>query len=179
MAERDNAVDVVDHRQARYKEMAYSRFTIQPDDVFVFLVTYGRYESSAKALGWVDQLKDGEELRVCVKKVADAVKEGFERLVGAEPALLAAVRYFYKTPPLRQVWGHDQAEWRAVPRSETGMLRTLLDLAQARNNLFHGGKGWSELECRDRDRAVVAHGLTILCAIIASNADLTEKFEAY
>lgn len=179
MTSEKQAPDQTEARLAKFRHFAATRFSINIRDALVFFITYGRYESSAKALKWIQNPQKNKELRVCTKTVAGMTEEGFMKLVEVEPLLQAAVEYFTACPPNKQAWGDDRAEWKPMRQTEKGMLRLLLNLRQARNNLFHGGKGWSELDCRERDQAVVSHGLTILCALVASHPDLEEKFNAY
>lgn len=155
-------------------------FTLDPKETYTFYVTYGRYESAAKSLGWVTNLEVGSRLQVCPKRVAEASEPHFSELVKRDPRLLRAISYFYKNPPRAQKMGHDGSPvWDDVPRTTKSLHRILENLAQARNNLVHGGKGWEPEECKKRDQEVIGHGLIILCSVICCTPELAERFFVY
>lgn len=161
--------------------LAIGNLHIRENDAFAFFAIYARYEYAAKVCRLVHQGPSRRDLSVNPQLVADKVREEFLRQVEKTPQLREAVDYYGRNPPKKQVWDGTSAAWFAPDYQGADKMKTLLlQLAQARNNLFHGGKGWKpDVPEFDRDNDLIRHGLTILEAVIRSDDMLFHEFSSF
>ncbi|MBA8801688.1 hypothetical protein FHW77_005445 [Agrobacterium sp. RC10-4-1] len=163
------------------KDIAIGNLTIRETEAFAFFAVYARYEYAAKVCGLVHQGPPPRDLIINPQTVADNVREQFVRQMDENPPLRHAVDYFEANAPQKQVWDGRGAAW-VTPQYQgaDSLKKLLLHLAQARNNLFHGGKGWKpDLREIERDNDLIRYGLTILEAVIRSNDNLLHEFSSY
>ncbi len=118
-------------------------------------------------------------MTICLKTIAAEITGKFEKLIAEDPPLKTAVAYYTDRPPKRQVWEDGGPSWVEITHTEPATHRLLVQLAQARNNLFHGGKGWKPEGEADRDNKIVEHGILILEAVVKSSEAMSEEFSSY
>lgn len=162
-----------------FAETAVGNLHIDAKKAFEFFAAYARYEYAVKVLGWVISKEPRAELKICPKTVADAIAVRFETQKSEKPDLARAVEYFSAQAPQKQKWKDNRPTWEPMRNNERGVLLLLLQLGQARNNLFHGGKGWKPEGPAGRDNEVIRHGLVILEAVVSSNEQLSEAFSSF
>ena len=160
-------------------ETAIGNLHIDKGKAFDFFAVYARYEYAAKACGHVQKSAQQIDLKIVPKSVADAIEKKFQAKLAASADLTKAVDYYRKYPPKKPVWDGAAPKWVDVPHTEKGSLLLLLHLAQVRNNLFHGGKGWKAEDGADRDNLLIEHGLILLGAIISSEETLEYEFSSF
>ncbi len=160
---------------------AVGNLHIREEAAFEFFVVYARYEYAAKVCRLVHQGDHVRELAVNPQAVADRIREKFNRCLATDLELQDAVNYYRKKPPQKQVWNGKEPAWQApVYQGSDDLKILLLQLAQARNNLFHGGKGWkADTYDIDRDNDLLRHGLTILGAILKADDELYHEFSSF
>ncbi|TPP06966.1 hypothetical protein [Rhizobium glycinendophyticum] len=164
-----------------FAELAIGNLHIRENDAFAFFAIYARYEYAAKVCQLVHKGPDRRDLTVNPQLVADKAREEFWRRVEKTPQLAEAVDYYIRNPPKKQVWDGTSGAWTEPDYQGADKLKILLlQLGQARNNLFHGGKGWKPdtPEC-DRDNDLIRHGLIILEAVIRSDEILFHEFSSF
>ncbi|MER8674593.1 hypothetical protein [Mesorhizobium sp. M0037] len=163
---------------------AIGNLHIKNDAAFEFFVVYARYEYAAKVARYVYkpplQGKKLPELKINLQDVADNIKDKFHIAIQNDRALSDAVAYYQQFPPKGQVWNGAGPDWADIEYNDTFPCILLRRLAQARNNLFHGGKGWKgDQQTWDRDNLLISHGLIILEAVIKSDEALSGDFTSY
>ncbi len=163
---------------------AIGNLHIKEDAAFEFFVVYARYEYAAKVAQYVHKPpipgNKFPELKIDLQEVADNIKDNFHKATQNNRALSDAVAYYQKFPPKGQVWNGTGPDWADMKYNDTFPCILLRRLAQARNNLFHGGKGWKgDEQTMDRDNLLISHGLIILEAVIKSDAALSTDFTSY
>ncbi|RWY88655.1 hypothetical protein EHI44_11435 [Rhizobium leguminosarum] len=163
------------------RESAIGNLHIRENEAFAFFAVYARYEYAAKVCRFVHQGSGLRDLSINPQLVADNIREEFTRQVEKTPELRECVDYYSRNPPKKQVWDGNNAAWSTPDyQGADNIKKLLLQLAQARNNLFHGGKGWKpDVSEIDRDNDLIRHGLTILEAIIRSDDMLLYEFSSF
>jgi hypothetical protein len=163
-------------------DLAIGNLHVDKVKAFEFFAVYARYEYAAKDCRYVEQADHRIDLKINYKTLADAVSKNFLGRMDKNPELKASVEYYQIFPPKKQIWNPENRgpDWKNVEYTENFMVKLLLRLAQARNNLFHGGKGWSaDVPMLERDNLLISHGLVILSEVIKSDADLDQSFSSY
>jgi hypothetical protein len=163
---------------------AIGNLHIKRDAAFEFFVVYARYEYAAKAARYVYKppIRGNKlpELKINIQEVADKIKAKFQLAIQSNRSLSDAVAYYQNFPPKGQVWNGIEPDWADIEYNDTFPCILLRRLAQARNNLFHGGKGWKgDEQAWGRDNLLISHGLTILEAVIKSDDALGADFTSY
>ena len=93
--------------------------------------------------------------------------------------LQEAVQYYENFPPKKQVIENDQLTVQdSIPQNQERLVRLVILLRRARNNLFHGEKFRGLLEGLDpqRDIKLLEYGLTILYACFALTPCVRDRF---
>jgi len=163
---------------------AIGNLHIDEKAAFDFFVVYARYEYAAKAARYVlKNMPEGRKLRkleLDLQTIADKIETGFRRAMRENRDLDSAVAYYQRFPLKAQVWNGKEPDWSLKEHTEPFPCDLLRRLAQTRNNLFHGGKGWEpEEKAIDRANLLISHGLLILEAVITSDVALNENFTSY
>ncbi len=163
-------------------DTAIGNLHVDKEKALEFFAAYARFEYAIKDCRYVQQADRVIDLRIDYATVANAVSEIFLERLDRNPDLKNAVEYYHKFPPKKQIWNPEknEPEWKAVEYNQGFMVDVLLRLAQARNNLFHGGKRWSaDFRMVDRDKLLISYGLVILSELIKSDAELEQSFSSY
>lgn len=179
----DQRADAEDPSKA-LAERAMGNLHIDQTRAFAFFVVYARFEYAAKVAGYVDKTPGNNgklpDLKIDLQAIADRIKGKFHAAIQADKSLSAAVAYYQKWPPKKQVWNGTAPDWADDLRNDTFPCILLRRLAQARNNLFHGGKGWNgDEQTFNRDNMLIAHGLVILEGVIRCDDALDNDFSSY
>ena len=93
--------------------------------------------------------------------------------------LQKAVQYYENSPPKKQVVESGQLTVRdSIPQDQERLVRLLILVRRARNNLFHGEKFRGLLEGFDpqRDIKLLEYGLAILYACFVLAPDVRDMF---
>ncbi|PKA43186.1 hypothetical protein CWR43_14150 [Rhizobium sullae] len=179
---RDRTDKEVDVKMARsLKETAIGNLHLREEDAFEFFVAYARYEYAAKVCKLVHQGDEQRMLTINPQGVADRIRASFESRISSDKSLQKAVAYYTAQPPQRQIWDGNGPGWdQPVYQGNDTLKNLLLQLAQARNNLFHGGKGWkADNPAMERDNDLLRHGLVILDAVVNSDDQLFGEFSSF
>lgn len=163
------------------KETAIGNLHLRQEDAFEFFVIYARYEYAAKVLKLVHIANSPIILGIDPQKVADLIRANFLQKAADSVPLQEAIAYYAANPPSKQMWDGVGPTWELpVYQGNDAVKILLLQLAQARNNLFHGGKGWkTDIPTAERDNDLLRHGLVLLEAVITSDASLFAEFSSY
>ena len=106
---------------------------------------------------------------------ASEVCHVFESPPNADVAI--AIRYYLDSPPKKQVLRNDFLDWGESQPDHKSQAELVLRLVcRVRNNLFHGGKfngHWFEPQ---RSEELLAHGLSILRAVVAAHPQVSEAY---
>ncbi len=143
-----------------------------------FTACFSRFEFAAKAQSLVYDLGENRQidLKICWRKVAEKTAAMFSEMIDSNAQLKEAVEYFRCFPPKKQVLKAQGPKF--VATADQNVCETeiiLLALARVRNNLFHGGKGFSRDDIA-RDQQLVNYGLVILENLVESDDDLRRHY---
>ncbi len=163
------------------KEIAVGNLQLHQDDAFEFFAVYARYEYAAKACNLVHVSEHSMLLTIDPQAVANRVRGSFLAKAENDEALQGAISYYTVQPPMRQIWNGVGPAWdQPVYQGNDKLKKILLQLAQARNNQFHGGKGWKpDSAAIGRDNDLLRHGLVILGAVVNSDDQLLSEFSSF
>ncbi|WP_137137224.1 hypothetical protein [Rhizobium sp. FKY42] len=160
-------------------EAAVENLHIDREEAIRFFVLYARFEYAAKECGYIHKGEKRRKLAVDPEAVAQHITLRFAERRTQDSLLNAAVLFYIANPPLKQVWDGGKVAWETAQYSGSELVCLLLSLAQMRNNLFHGGKGWQSGTDPARERRLLGDGLRILEAIISSDDELCTAFNTY
>tara|TARA_R100000808_G_C2091057_1_gene111469 strand:+ start:303 stop:800 length:498 start_codon:yes stop_codon:yes gene_type:complete len=157
------------------KTAAAKFLTVPPNLALDFLVLFARFESSAKALGFFDDVN--QTPKVSWSKVAVCIDEGFQAKKQSDKKLSQLVDWLLKEPPKKQVVVEGEASFQSrtpTGKSETEVLLQLV--ARIRNNLFHGNKGFIRSDAV-RDEDLLTAGLDLIHHFSVSEGRFAARFE--
>lgn len=139
-----------------------------------FFREFSRFEYGLKAGGFL-LVRRKDEPEANWDEFAKAVKQTFEKPPSKK--FSAAVAYFMKNPPKKQVVKDNALQWENDASQDSGALRVLVLVRRVRNNLFHGGKfngqGWFSPE---RSEELLRHGTVILRSLIRAHPDVRRAY---
>lgn len=139
---------------------------------FEFFREFSRYEYCLKATQ--PKYQDGNAMANW-----DLFAKDVEQVFASskDSDFIAAIDYFTKHPPKKQVVKNGALEWDANPLEERSVaLKMFVLIRRVRNNLFHGGKfngKWFEPE---RSEALMKHALVILKICGQSHPDVSKAY---
>ncbi|EKN3347799.1 hypothetical protein O8E94_003128 [Yersinia ruckeri] len=140
---------------------------------FEFFREFSRYEYCLKATQ--SKLQDGNA-KANWDLFANDVRSVFTS--SRDSDFVAAIDFFTKYPPKKQVVRHGVLEWDTTPLKESSVaLKMFILIRRVRNNLFHGGKfngNWFEPE---RSELLMKHALVILKICGQSHPDVSKAYE--
>jgi hypothetical protein len=152
----------------------FPQMQLPPELVYEFLGTFARCEYALKASGFIG----GNQNRVWPEweNFADSVADGWVAI--DDQSFKEAAKFLLTESPQKQVFMNHQVTWKtSVAEPNFSEARNVLAMVRCvRNNLFHGGKGWS-LEHRERDVQLVKTSLLILQECMKINKDVEHAFE--
>lgn len=139
---------------------------------FEFFREFARCECCLKAVGF---RKNDVVAQPDWDAFAQTVRQTIEE--PTDHKVVAAVQYFSKHPPKKQVVKDGELAWSAQsPLSEPTAQEILVLLRRVRNNLFHGGKFNGNWFAPQRSEELLTHGLVLLRACIAGNDKMKKAF---
>lgn len=140
---------------------------------FEFFREFSRYEYCLKATGLRNE-KDGNAMANW-----DLYAKEVEQVFAStkDPDFVAAVDYFTRHPPKKQVVKDGVLDWDETPLEEKNIaIKIFVLIRRVRNNLFHGGKfnrNWFEPE---RSEALLQHALIILKVCGQSHVNVSKAY---
>jgi hypothetical protein len=140
---------------------------------FEFFREFARCEYCLKAIGF---RKKGRDARAdWTGRFAEEVQSVIEG--STSPAVQAAVAYFLKNPPKKQVIKKENLDWsNTLPTHKNKTELILLLVCRVRNNLFHGGKFNARWFAPQQSEELISHGLVVLKACIAGHPQMNEAY---
>lgn len=140
---------------------------------FEFFREFARCEYCLKAVGLRDPHR--RDPTADWGALAAEVQHLFEDPPSEE--LASAIRYYVEKSPKKQILKDNLLDWDEVQPDHKSQAELVLRLVcRVRNNLFHGGKfngHWFEPQ---RSEDLLAHGLTILRAIVTAHPKISEAY---
>lgn len=141
---------------------------------FDFFREFSRFEYCLKAVGFL-RVRRNNEPEANWDAFAEAIKQIFEEPPSKE--FSAAVAYYMKNPPKKQVVRDGGLQWENDASQDSGAIRVLVLVRRVRNNLFHGGKfngqGWFSPE---RSEDLLRHGTVILRFLVRAHPDVRRAY---
>ncbi len=143
---------------------------------YEFFREFARCEYCLKAIGFREEGKDGRAAKANWRgKFAQEVQSVIEGSSSTE--VQAAVTYFLKTPPWKQVIRNKHLDWDdTLPDHKNNTELVLLLVCRVRNNLFHGGKFNGRYFEPQRSEELMTHGLVVLRACITNHPKMNEAY---
>ncbi|TCQ89559.1 hypothetical protein EC840_104467 [Rahnella sp. JUb53] len=139
---------------------------------YEFFREFARYEYCLKVTGL---RYDTKEAKANWDSYAAEVAHVFESL--KSPEFLAAIDYFLKSPPKKQIVKDGILTWDTTPLEEKNIpLKIFILIRRVRNSLFHGGKfngNWFDPE---RSEELMRHALTILKACGQGHPEVNKAY---
>ena len=143
---------------------------------FEFFREFARCEYCLKAIGFRKKGPDGRDAKAdWTGKFAEEIQSAIEG--STSPEVQAAVAYFLKYPPKKQVIKKDNLDWaKTLPDHKNNTELVLLLVCRVRNNLFHGGKFNARWFAPEQSEELISHGLVVLKACIKSHPEMNEAY---
>jgi hypothetical protein len=93
-----------------------------------------------------------------------------------DPLIKDAIRYMEDNPPKKQVVKDKRLDWKETVRPSDA--KALLDcIRTVRNNLFHGGKRFGNMNKPERDEPLMQRSLEILKACLRACPKLEAEYD--
>jgi len=151
---------------------------VDRERVWLFFLAFSRFECALKNSGFADGSADGVD--PAWDRFASRHRHAFNPDSGVR--LRAACDYFISHPPMKQVLNGSSLGWAGSHKLGTHPLLCWLVtmLRRVRNNLFHGGKfpmPIGPISDPVRDSLLIEHSLVILCACLALDSGVQQKFQ--
>jgi hypothetical protein len=155
-------------------ENPFPQMQLPPELVYEFLGTFARCEYALKASGFIN----GDKNRVWPEweNFSGSVAQGWAAI--NDQSFKDAAKFLLTESPQKQVLMNHQATWKAsVAKLNSSEASNVLAMVRCvRNNLFHGGKGWS-LEHRKRDVQLLKASLLVLKECMKINDKVGRAFQ--